>query len=149
MEDKQNTSVKNASEEAFDVTGFFLECISYWKWFVASVVVLAVAVMFYCFRQTPVYEVTSAVYIQDNKGDNSNILLESLGLSSYKKNKYKEEMADITDALLGLYAHDGEQLQAELNRALTETYLLGYYQQRRKLRQYEDKKNQIVESDCE
>ena len=29
-------------------------------------------------------------------------------LSSYKKNKYKEEMADITDALLGLYAHDGE-----------------------------------------
>ena len=29
MEDKQNTSVKNASEEAFDVTGFFLECISY------------------------------------------------------------------------------------------------------------------------
>lgn len=86
MEDKQNTSVKNASEEAFDVTGFFLECISYWKWFVASVVVLAVAVMFYCFRQTPVYEVTSAVYIQDNKGDNSNILLESLGLSSYKKN---------------------------------------------------------------
>lgn len=86
MEDKQNTSVKNASEEAFDVTGFFLECISYWKWFVASVVVLAVAIMFYCFRQTPVYEVTSAVYIQDNKGDNSNILLESLGLSSYKKN---------------------------------------------------------------
>ena len=77
MEDKQNTSVKNASEEAFDVTGFFLECISYWKWFVASVVVLAVAVMFYCFRQTPVYEVTSAVYIQDNKGDNSNILLEN------------------------------------------------------------------------
>lgn len=53
MEDKQNTSVKNASEEAFDVTGFFLECISYWKWFVASVVVLAVAVLFYCFRQTP------------------------------------------------------------------------------------------------
>lgn len=52
----------------------------------ASVVVLAVAVMFYCFRQTPVYEVTSVVYIQDNKGDNSNILLESLGLSSYKKN---------------------------------------------------------------
>ena len=70
-------------------------------------------------------------------------------LSSYKKNKYKEEMADITDALLGLYAHDGEQLQAELNRVLTETYLLGYYQQRRKLRQYEDKKSQIVESDCE
>ncbi len=70
-------------------------------------------------------------------------------LSSYKKNKYKEEMADITDALLGLYAHDGEKMQAELNRALTETYLLGYYQQRRKLRQYEDKKNQIAESDCE
>ena len=70
-------------------------------------------------------------------------------LSFYKKNKYKEEMADITDALLGLYAHDGEQMQAELNRALTETYLLGYYQQRRKLRQYEDKKNQIAESDCE
>ena len=107
MEDKQNTSVKNASEEAFDVTGFFLECISYWKWFVASVVVLAVAVMFYCFRQTPVYEVTSAVYIQDNKGDNSNILLESLGLSSYKKNidneievlRSKNQITDVVEAL--------------------------------------------------
>ena len=107
MEDKQNTSVKNASEEAFDVTGFFLECISYWKWFVASVVVLAVAVMFYCFRQTPVYEVTSVVYIQDNKGDNSNILLESLGLSSYKKNidneievlRSKNQITDVVEAL--------------------------------------------------
>ena len=107
MEDKQNTSVKNASEEAFDVTGFFLECISYWKWFVASVVVLAVAVRFYCFRQTPVYEVTSAVYIQDNKGDNSNILLESLGLSSYKKNidneievlRSKNQITDVVEAL--------------------------------------------------
>ena len=27
MEDKQNTSVKNASEEAFDVTGFILEMV--------------------------------------------------------------------------------------------------------------------------
>ena len=86
MEDKQNTSVKNASEEAFDVTGFFLECISYWKWFVASVVVLAVAVMFYCFRQTPVYEVTSAVYIQDNKGVTGIYFLKGIGINTFKKN---------------------------------------------------------------
>lgn len=73
----------------------------------ASVVVLAVAVMFYCFRQTPVYEVTSVVYIQDNKGDNSNILLESLGLSSYKKNidneievlRSKNQITDVVEAL--------------------------------------------------
>ena len=45
--------------------------------------------------------------IQDNKGDNSNILLESLGLSSYKKNidneievlRSKNQITDVVEAL--------------------------------------------------
>jgi Chain length determinant protein. len=83
-EDKQKNTEEKNSEESFDVTGFLLECLAHWKWFVACVVVLAAVALFYCFRQTPLYEVTSAVYIQDNKSDNGNVLLESLGLSPYK-----------------------------------------------------------------
>lgn len=108
MEDKQNNiSVEKNSEETFDITGFFLECISHWKWFVATVIILAVGAMFYCFRQTPVYEVTSVVYIKDDDGDTSNVLLESLGLSASKGNidneievlRSKNQITDVVEAL--------------------------------------------------
>lgn len=110
-EDKQSkTNGQADSEETFDITGFLLECLSRWKWFVGSVVLLAVLALFYCFRQTPMYEVSSAVYIQDNQSENSNILLESLGLSAYKNNidneievfRSKNQITAVVEAL-GLY----------------------------------------------
>lgn len=109
-EDKQKNTEEKNSEESFDVTGFLLECLAHWKWFVACVVVLAAVALFYCFRQTPLYEVTSAVYIQDNKSDNGNVLLESLGLSPYKNNidneievfRSKNQITAVVEAL-GLY----------------------------------------------
>ena len=107
MEDKQNMSVEKNSEETFDITGFLLECLSHWKWFVASIIILAVVAMFYCFRQTPTYEVTAAVYIKDNDGDTNNVLLESLGLSASKGNidneievlRSKNQITDVVEAL--------------------------------------------------
>lgn len=110
-EDKQSkTNGQADSEETFDITGFLLECLSRWKWFVGSVVLLAVLALFYCFRQTPMYEVSSAVYIQDNQSENSNILLESLGLSPFKNNidneievfRSKNQITAVVEAL-GLY----------------------------------------------
>lgn len=109
-EDKQKNTEEKNSEESFDVTGFLLECFAHWKWFVACVVVLAAVALFYCFRKTPLYEVTSAVYIQDNKSDNGNVLLESLGLSPYKNNidneievfRSKNQITAVVEAL-GLY----------------------------------------------
>ncbi len=106
-EDKQNIQQVDASEETFDVTGFFLECLSHWKWFVAGVVGLVALTMLYCYCQTPMYEVTSAVYIQENKGEGSNVLLESIGLGSYKKNvdnelevlRSKNQITDVVDSL--------------------------------------------------
>lgn len=109
-EDKQKNTEEKNSEESFDVTGFLLECLAHWKWFAACVVALAAVAMFYCFRKTPLYEVTSAVYIQDNKSDNGNVLLESLGLSPYKNNidneievfRSKNQITAVVEAL-GLY----------------------------------------------
>lgn len=109
-EDKQKNTEEKNSEESFDVTGFLLECLAHWKWFAACVVVLAAVALFYCFRKTPLYEVTSAVYIQDNKSDNGNVLLESLGLSPYKNNidneievfRSKNQITAVVEAL-GLY----------------------------------------------
>lgn len=109
-EDKQNKTKGRNSEESFDVTGFLLECLSRWKWFVACIVLLAALFMFYALRQTPQYEVTSAVYIQDDKSDNSNVLLESLGLSAYKNNidneievfRSKNQITAVVESL-GLY----------------------------------------------
>ena len=85
MENKEK-NVADKTEEVFDFTGLLLECLSYWKWFVASVFILVALVAFYCLKQAPVYEVTSAVYIKDSRSESGNILLESLGLSSYNKN---------------------------------------------------------------
>lgn len=47
---------------------------------------------------------------------------------------YKAEVEMITEALLGLYQEDENNIALQLNRALTETYLLGYYLQRKSLR---------------
>ena len=47
---------------------------------------------------------------------------------------YKAEVEMITEALLGLYQEDENNIALQLNRALTETYLLGYYLQRKALR---------------
>ena len=74
------------------------------------VALLAALFMFYALRQTPQYEVTSAVYIQDDKSDNSNVLLESLGLSAYKNNidneievfRSKNQITAVVESL-GLY----------------------------------------------
>lgn len=109
-EDKQKNTEEKNSEESFDVTGFLLECLAHWKWFAACVVVLVAVAMFYCFRKTPLYEVTSAVYIQDDKSNNGNVLLESLGLSPYKNNidneievfRSKNQITAVVEAL-GLY----------------------------------------------
>ena len=106
MENKEK-NVADKTEEVFDFTGLLLECLSYWKWFVASVFILVALVAFYCLKQAPVYEVTSAVYIKDSRSDSGNILLESLGLSSYNKNvdneievlRSKNQITDVIEAL--------------------------------------------------
>lgn len=109
-EDIDKKAGQTSADESFDVTGFLLECLSKWKWFVASVVVLVALMLFYCIRQTPVYEVSSAVYIKDDKSSGGNILMESLGLSGAKSNidneievfRSKNQITSVIESL-GLY----------------------------------------------
>ena len=109
-EDIDKKAGQTSADESFDVTGFLLECLSKWKWFVASVVVLVALMLFYCIRQIPVYEVSSAVYIKDDKSSGGNILMESLGLSGAKSNidneievfRSKNQITSVIESL-GLY----------------------------------------------
>lgn len=111
-EDKSNNKINRqaATEEPLDISDFWVECFSHWKWFVGSIVLLVVIAGLYCFTQTPEYEVSSSIYIQDNDNENSNILLTSLGLSSYKNNidneievfRSKNQITAVVEAL-GLY----------------------------------------------
>ncbi len=107
-ENKQHNVPEENTEETFDVEGFFLECVSRWKWFVATIVVFVAIAFFYCYRQTPQYEVSTVVYIEDNKSEDPNsMLLESLGLDSYGKVvdneievfRSKNQIADAVDSL--------------------------------------------------
>lgn len=101
---------QTVTEEPLDLSDFWVECFSHWKWFAVSIVLLVVLTGLYCFKQTPEYEVSSAVYIQDNDSENSNILLTSLGLSPYKNNidneievfRSKNQITAAVEAL-GLY----------------------------------------------
>lgn len=68
-------------------------------------------------------------------------------LDSKKEAFYKKEIETITKLLINLYAEEGKNVKLELNRALEETYLLGYYLQRRALRTRKQNKEEEQKED--
>ena len=63
-----------------------------------------------------------------------------------RKAVYRAEIEEITESLLGLYVENDGNVEIQLNRALTETYLLGYYLQRKELREKIYKKKDAEEN---
>ncbi|MEI8271588.1 MAG: polysaccharide biosynthesis tyrosine autokinase [Paludibacter sp.] len=76
-------------EKPIDFVSIFFHLLSYWKWFVASVVLCLILGVLYLKRTTPIYEVRSTVLIKDDaKGGNAQMGTEmkSLGLFNVKNN---------------------------------------------------------------
>ena len=86
-----NNPTPGVDEQEFDLVGLLFKYLSYWKWFVASVLVCcALAVVFLRF-QTPIYNITSSVLIkeEDKRGSAANSPLaavQDLGMLSMTSN---------------------------------------------------------------
>lgn len=63
-----------------------------------------------------------------------------------RKAIYRAEIEEITESLLGLYIEKDSNIKVQLNHALTETYLLGYYLQRKTLQEKIYKKKDADEN---
>ena len=70
MQENYYNDSENQEEEAIDLMEIFFKYLSYWPWFVASVLVCLITAFVYLRFQTPVYQITSSVLIkeQENKG---------------------------------------------------------------------------------
>ena len=88
-----NLQQGNEQEEnnGFDFTLFFLECISHWKWFLLSLVVVLGLAVYYTMRSVPIYNVKALVLMVDKwSKTESDVLTQSLGITSGVDNIFNE-----------------------------------------------------------
>ncbi len=90
------TSLKNSSAETsggIDVRKLFFHYLSYWKWFLLSVVCFMTAGVAYLFLATPKYDVSASILIKDKKGNNSQntSIVEQFDFFSTQKNFANEK----------------------------------------------------------
>lgn len=79
----KNVQGEQHEESGFDVTLFLLECLSHWKWFVLSLLVVFGLSVFYIMRQVPKYNVEALVLMIDKwSKSESDVLTQSLGITS-------------------------------------------------------------------
>ncbi len=76
------------TEKSIDFVSIFFKYLSYWKWFVASIILSLIIGMFYLKTTTPIYEIHSTVLIKDDKkGGNAEMGdMKNLGLFNTKNN---------------------------------------------------------------
>jgi uncharacterized protein involved in exopolysaccharide biosynthesis len=100
-------------EQPVDLLGLFFKYLSYWKWFVASLVICMALAVLYLKVTTPVYEIKSTVLLKDDKkggGTPELSALKDMGLLNTKNNVDNElevlKTSDLTQLVirdLGLY----------------------------------------------
>lgn len=79
------------NEQGFDMTLFLLECLSHWKWFVLSFIIVLGLSVFHIMRQVPTYNVSAMVLMIDKwSKTESDVLTQSLGITSGVENVLTE-----------------------------------------------------------
>lgn len=98
---------KQIENSRFNLTLFLLDCLSHWKWFILSLIVVIGLSIFYVIRQVPQYNVNSMVLIIDkwskSEGD---VLTQSLGITSGAENILTEIEVMRSKTLLKKVAYD-------------------------------------------
>ena len=88
MEKFQEESVSFQEEESsFDVKKILFKYLSYWKWFVVSIIFFVAVGCVYLMTLTPQYKVTASILVKDEKkmGSSSEAMLEQLNIFSSSK----------------------------------------------------------------
>ena len=88
-----NLQQGNEQEEngGFDFTLFLLECLSHWKWFLLSLIVVLGFAVYYTMKSVPIYNVKALVLMVDKwSKSESDVLTQSLGITSGVDNIFNE-----------------------------------------------------------
>lgn len=89
-----NLQQGNEQEEennGFDFTLFLLECLSHWKWFLLSLIVVLGLAVYYTLSSVPIYNVKALVLMVDKwSKSESDVLTQSLGITSGVDNIFNE-----------------------------------------------------------
>lgn len=67
-----NPKFKVEKEDDFDIAGLLLSFLSHWKWFVIGVAVCVVLAVFKIVTTVPVYNMESAIYLNDDNTNSRN-----------------------------------------------------------------------------
>ena len=101
---KAEQEFKLLSEKSFDFIGLIIKYLSYWKWFMVSLIVcIIIAVVFVKFS-LPVYMVETSVLFKDSRrgsGSSSENALDGMGLVSHRSN-VENEMEMLGSSLMGV-----------------------------------------------
>lgn len=98
------------SEKKIDVMAIIMKYLSYWKWFLASVVLCLLVALLYLYFTLPQYEITTAILFKDDqKGGSSDIsIFEEMGVMT-RRNNVDNEVEILKKSLIA------ESLVRELN----------------------------------
>jgi len=87
MQEDINQQQQAADESELDIRSLILKYLSYWKWFLASILLFTVLGAVYLKRQSNIYESNVIVLLKDeNTATEEMMLLQDLGMSSGKNN---------------------------------------------------------------
>ena len=90
---KPEEEFKLLSEKSFDFIGLFIKYLSFWKWFVISLVAFIVLAVLYVKFTLPVYKIQTAVLFQDSQkgsGSSTTPAFDGMGLITQKSNVENE-----------------------------------------------------------
>ena len=93
---------KLLSEKSFDFIGLFIKYLSFWKWFVVSLVFFIAIAIVYAKYSLPIYNIETAVLFQDSqKGSGSSAMdaFDGMGLITQRSN-VDNEMEMIASSLI-------------------------------------------------
>ncbi len=93
---------KLLSEKSFDFIGLFVKYLSFWKWFIISLVVFIAIAVVYIKYSLPIYKIETAVLFQDSqKGSGSSAMdaFDGMGLITQRSN-VDNEMEMIASSLI-------------------------------------------------
>ena len=81
-------SEEDVFEKSIDFVSIFFRFLTYWRWFVASIIICLIVGVLYLKTTTPIYEVKSTVLIKDDKKGGSAEMgdMKNLGLFNVKNN---------------------------------------------------------------
>lgn len=101
---KKSPKVENEDEQIYSIKDFVFACLKYWKWFLASIIIMLGFGFFYGAKQEPVYRRTMMVLIQNHDaggGTEISQQFDQIGFLSSKANVNNELLTMTTSYVVG------------------------------------------------